>query len=117
MRTAIVLSLLLSLFRAMPASADEAPRRTPIEAARREKHIGMGLAFTGLGISMAGFAITIANGGFDRSTNDEKLRFGLGVGFALFAVPLVSAGVTLWSRGAVHERRLRLAPNAVVATF
>jgi len=122
-RTLLVLVLLASLL--LPwasARADEPSAHDAIlRSARREKIIGMALSFTGLAVSLCGFGVTIANGGFDRDTHDERVRFGIGVGFAIGAVPLVTAGITLWARGAVREHRerarVKVGLNALTATF
>ena len=118
MRPHLVVALLLALSCAR-AHAEEPS--ASLRSARREKLVGIALSFTGLAISLCGFGVTIANGGFDRDTPEQKLRFGIGVGFAMGAVPFVTAGITLWARGSIREHRerarIRVGLNALTATF
>jgi len=129
MRLALGLSLLLvaPIGRAAaegvpPSVLPGGPRTSPVlERAQRLKLCGIVLSFVGLAVSVTGGVFTIVNGGFDRETSEQRLRFGLGVGLAIGAVPIITTGITLWARGAVtaHRERQRLAlvANGLVASF
>jgi len=112
---AVAVAMLLAL---PAARADESPA---LRAAHREKIIGIALGFVGLAISMTGGVFAIVNHGFDRDTHTERVYFGLSVGLAAGAAPIVTTGVTLWAQGAVRERRerarLRLALDGVRVAF
>ncbi len=103
---------------------DPSPPAAPspsLRSARRERIAGMALSFVGLAISMTGGVFAILNRGFDRDTPEQRLRFGLSVGLAAGAAPIVTTGVTLWAHGAVREhrarRRLALAAGGLVGEF
>jgi hypothetical protein len=120
-RRLLILGMLVCVLRS-GAIARADPTASPVlRAARREKIAGVVLSFTGLAISMTGGVFAIVNRGFSRDTPEERLRFGLSVGLAVAAAPIVTAGVTLWAHGAVRERRerarLRLSLNGLSAEF
>jgi hypothetical protein len=89
---------------ALPARADPSPM---LRRAGQEKIAGMALSFIGLAISMTGGAFEIVNHGFSRDTHEERVYFGLSVGLAAGAAPIVTTGVTLWAQGAVSEQRVK----------
>jgi hypothetical protein len=82
--------------------------------ARKEKIVGIALSVIRRAISMTGGALAIVNPGFPRDTHEERIYFGLSVGLAAGAAPLVTTGVTLWAQGAVVEQREKKRLSVVV---